>query len=132
MIVRNKNISGIGIQRCLHGRDAIYQHQPGQIAFRQHQPKPLDVSQHQLQRRSIHRSATGRNRFQAHRPPPRKDGSQERRRPVTFEEAMLCDSVFRKVDLSNVQIIDCNIEGMKIDGVLVTEMIAAYEKSKRV
>ena len=63
---------------------------------------------------------------------PIEDGSQERQRPVTFEDAMLCDSVFRKVDLSNVQIIDCNIEGMTIDGVLVSEMIAAYEKSERV
>ena len=53
------------------------------------------------------------------------------RRPVTFEEAMLCDSTFTKVDLSNVKIIDCNMEGMSIDGVLVTEMIAAYKKQKK-
>ena len=30
-------------------------------------------------------------------PPPDKDGKQARQRPVTFEEAMLCDTTFRKV-----------------------------------
>jgi uncharacterized protein YjbI with pentapeptide repeats len=33
-------------------------------------------------------------------PPPDKDGKQERQRPIIFEEMMLCDSTFRKVDLS--------------------------------
>ena len=61
-------------------------------------------------------------------PPPGKDGKQARQRPVTFEEAMLCDSTFRKVDMSNVHVIDCNIEGMRIDGVLVSEMLAAYRE----
>jgi uncharacterized protein YjbI with pentapeptide repeats len=61
-------------------------------------------------------------------PPPDKDGKQARQRPVIFEEAMLCDSVFRKVDLSNVDVIDCNIQGMKIDGVLVTDLLAAYKE----
>src|ERR1700751_2346866 len=37
-------------------------------------------------------------------------GSKDKQRPVTFEEATLCDSVFRKVDLTNVKLIDCNIE----------------------
>jgi uncharacterized protein YjbI with pentapeptide repeats len=58
--------------------------------------------------------------------PPDKDGKQERQRPVTFEEMMLCDSVFRKVDLSNAKIIDCDLRGMTIDGVLVTDLLAAY------
>lgn len=61
-------------------------------------------------------------------PPPDKDGKQERQRPVIFEEAMLCDSTFRKVDMSNVEIIDCNTEGMKIDGILVADMLAAYKE----
>jgi uncharacterized protein YjbI with pentapeptide repeats len=60
--------------------------------------------------------------------PPDKDGKQERQRPVTFEEMMLCDSIFRKVDLSNVRIIDCDITGMTIDGVLATDLVAAYNK----
>jgi uncharacterized protein YjbI with pentapeptide repeats len=64
-------------------------------------------------------------------PPPNKEGKQERQRPVTFEEAMLCDSTFRKVDLSNVKIIDCNIQGMTIDCVLLTDLIAAYKAQKK-
>ena len=64
-------------------------------------------------------------------PPPTKDGKQERQRPVTFEEATLCDSTFKKVDLSNVKILDCNMEGMTIDGVLVTDLIAAYKKQPK-
>src|SRR5262245_44568424 len=47
--------------------------------------------------------------------PPNKEGKLERQRPVTFEEATLCDSTFRKVDLSNVKIIDCDVRGMTID-----------------
>jgi uncharacterized protein YjbI with pentapeptide repeats len=64
-------------------------------------------------------------------PPPDKNGKQERQRPVTFEEMMLCDSTFRNVDLSNVRLIDCNIKGMTIDRILVTELIAAYKKQRR-
>ena len=60
-------------------------------------------------------------------PPPDKDGKQARQRPVTFEEAMLCDSTFRKVDMSNVKIIDCNIQGVTIDGVLVTDLLKEYK-----
>lgn len=63
-------------------------------------------------------------------PPPDKNGHQERQRPVTFEEMMLCDSHFHNVDLSNARITDCNMRGMTIDGILVAELIAAYEKSK--
>ena len=59
--------------------------------------------------------------------PPGQAGKQ---RPVSFEEAALCDSTFHKVDLSNVKITDCNIEGMTIDGMLVTDLIAAYKRQK--
>jgi uncharacterized protein YjbI with pentapeptide repeats len=59
-------------------------------------------------------------------PPPDKQGRQDRQRPVTFEEMMLCDSTFHKVDLSNVRIIDCNLAGMTIDGILVTDLLEAY------
>lgn len=55
-------------------------------------------------------------------------GSRERQRPVTFEEATLCDSIFRKVDLSNVKLIDCNIEGMTIDGIPVSDLIRAHKQ----
>ena len=41
---------------------------------------------------------------------------------------MLCDSTFRKVDLSNAKLIDCNIQGMTIDGVLVTDLLKQYKR----
>ena len=63
-------------------------------------------------------------------PPPDSDGRQQRQRPVVFEEAMLCDSTFRKVDMSNVKIIDCNIEGMTIDGVPVADLLAEHRKNR--
>jgi Pentapeptide repeats (8 copies) len=59
-------------------------------------------------------------------PPPDPAGNQERQRPVRFEEMMLCDSIFRKVDLSNVRIVECNLAGAAIDGVLVTDLLSAY------
>ena len=64
-------------------------------------------------------------------PPPDKEGRQERQRPVAFEEMMLCDSTFRKVDLSNVRIADCDLTGMTIDGIPVTDLIAAYKQREK-
>jgi uncharacterized protein YjbI with pentapeptide repeats len=61
-------------------------------------------------------------------PPPDKNGKQERQRPITFEEGMLCDSTFREVDMSNVKIIKCNIQGMTIDGILVSKLIEEYKR----
>lgn len=61
-------------------------------------------------------------------PPPHEQGV--RQRPVTFEEMTLCDSVFRDVDLSNVRLEKCDMAGMTIDGVLVTDLLRAY-KSQR-
>lgn len=61
-------------------------------------------------------------------PMPDKDGKQDRQRPVTFEEGMLCDSVFRKMDLTNVKITDCDIKGMTIDGILVTDLLKEWKK----
>ena len=46
--------------------------------------------------------------------------------PVTFEEAMLCGSTFRRVDLSNVRIIDCKIEGMSVDGISIAKLLKVY------
>ncbi len=61
-------------------------------------------------------------------PPPDKDGRQARQRPVMFEQATLCDSTFRRVDMSNVKIIDCNIQGMTIDSILVTDLLKEYKR----
>lgn len=63
-------------------------------------------------------------------PPPDAEGIQARQRPVRFEEMMLCDSTFRKVDLSNVRISDCDLTGATIDGILVTDLMAAYRKQQ--
>jgi uncharacterized protein YjbI with pentapeptide repeats len=63
-------------------------------------------------------------------PMPDKDGKQARQRPVTFEEAMLCDSVFHNVDMTNVSIVDCDMAGMTIDGILVTDLLAAWKNRK--
>ena len=59
-------------------------------------------------------------------PPLDKDGGQQMQEPVTFEEAMLCGSTFRRVDLSNVRIIDCNIEGMSVDGISIAKLLKVY------
>ena len=61
-------------------------------------------------------------------PAPREDGSQDRQKPIVFEEAMLCDSRFIRVDLSGVEINDCKIENMKIDGFLVADLIRFYKE----
>jgi hypothetical protein len=61
---------------------------------------------------------------------PDKDGNQERQRPVTFEEAMLCDSTFLRVDLSGVKIVECDLTGMTIDGILVTDLLKAWNHHK--
>jgi RNA polymerase sigma-70 factor (ECF subfamily) len=80
---------------------------------------------------SISAANLGGAHFKHLGPAPDASGKQERQKAVTFEEAQLCDSTFKKVDLSNVQIIDCNLKGMTIDGVLVTDLLAAYKHAKR-
>jgi uncharacterized protein YjbI with pentapeptide repeats len=70
----------------------------------------------------------GGARFKHIGPPPDKDGKVERQRAVTFEEAQLCDSTFKKVDLSNAKLVDCEMRGMTIDGMPVSALIAAYKK----
>jgi mRNA interferase YafQ len=62
--------------------------------------------------------------------PPCGGGGQGRQRPVTFEEASLCDSIFRMVDLSNVRIESCDIRGMTIDGIPVAEALEAWRGKK--
>jgi uncharacterized protein YjbI with pentapeptide repeats len=52
-----------------------------------------------------------------------------RQRGVTFAQMQLCDSTFDRVDLSGVKITNCNLDGMIIDGVKVTDLIAAYRQN---
>jgi uncharacterized protein YjbI with pentapeptide repeats len=56
-------------------------------------------------------------------PMPDKDGKQARQRPVTFEEGMLCDSVFRRMDMTNVRLENCDITGMTVNGILLTDLL---------
>lgn len=51
-------------------------------------------------------------------------GARRPQKPVLFTDADLNGSTFEKVDLANVEINDCNIEGLKIDGVLVSDLIS--------
>jgi uncharacterized protein YjbI with pentapeptide repeats len=80
---------------------------------------------------SISAANLGGAHFKHLGPAPGPDGKQERQKGITFEEAQLCDSTFNKVDLSNVKITDCNVKGMTIDGVLVTDLIAAYKHARQ-
>ena len=61
-------------------------------------------------------------------PPPCKEGGQDRQRAVTFEEGMLCDSTFRKMDMTNVKIIDSDVTGMTIDGIPVADLLGEWRK----
>ena len=80
---------------------------------------------------SISAANLGGAHFKHLGPAPDQNGKQAKQKAVTFEEAQLCDSTFKKVDLSNVKVIACNVDGMTIDGVLVTDLIAAYKKARQ-
>ncbi len=62
--------------------------------------------------------------------PPDKDGKQGRQRGIQFEEAHLNDSIFKRCKLTNVKLIDCEIDGMEIDGVPVKEAVERFEAHK--
>lgn len=72
----------------------------------------------------------GGSKFCCVGPPPDEHSKQARQRPVSFDNSMLCDSTFHNCDLSGVRITNCNIEGMTIDGMSVTEMIEAYRQAR--
>lgn len=55
-------------------------------------------------------------------------GSKGKQRPLKFEECDLNGTVISKCDLSNVKIRHCNVEGMTIDGILVTDLMASYKQ----
>lgn len=60
---------------------------------------------------------------------PGPDGAPRRPRAVTFEDCMFPDSVFRRVDLTNVALEHCTTTGMTIDGVSVDAMLAAWRSA---
>jgi uncharacterized protein YjbI with pentapeptide repeats len=63
-------------------------------------------------------------------PPPCAEGGPQRQRPVLFEEGTLCDSVFHRMDLSNVKIAECDIAGMTVDGIPVADALEAWKNRK--
>jgi uncharacterized protein YjbI with pentapeptide repeats len=48
--------------------------------------------------------------------------------PIKFENCELNGSVISKCSLKNVEIVDCDIEGLKINGILVKDLLEAYHK----
>ena len=56
-------------------------------------------------------------------------GSPGKQRPLKFEGADLNESTFADCDLSGVKINNCNLHGMTIDGLLITDLIAAYKQN---
>lgn len=50
--------------------------------------------------------------------------------PVKFKTSDLSKSVFESCNLSDVELNNCNIDGLKIDGILIKELIEQF-KSRR-
>ena len=46
---------------------------------------------------------------------------------VAFTNMDMRRASFRDVNLSGVELADCTIAGMKIDGILVEDLLAAYQ-----
>ena len=55
-------------------------------------------------------------------------GEDRERIPVVFRNLELDDCSIEKCCLLNVKITNCDLTGMTIDGVLLTDMINAYKK----
>lgn len=53
-------------------------------------------------------------------------GTRPPQEPVRFVEADLNGSVFERVDLRNVKISGCLIDGLTIDGVAIAELLALH------
>ncbi|MBB6671054.1 effector binding domain-containing protein [Cohnella nanjingensis] len=48
--------------------------------------------------------------------------------PVTFRDSDLGTAIFDRCDLSDVEIRDCRIDGLRIDGILLTELLERYRR----
>ena len=58
-------------------------------------------------------------------------GSKEMQLPITFEDADLNNLKIKHCDLSNATIDQCSTENMKIDGILVKDLLRAYREKQR-
>lgn len=56
---------------------------------------------------------------------------QQNYAPVIFENCALPNALFTKSDLSNVEITGCNIKGLRINGVLVEELLLRVAEEER-
>ncbi|MEW8957247.1 GNAT family N-acetyltransferase [Clostridium sp.] len=56
-------------------------------------------------------------------------GAQEKKIPLTMERCELNNSRIVDSDLQNLSICNCNIEGMTIDGVLVSDLMKIYKEA---
>lgn len=58
-------------------------------------------------------------------------GSHPKRnqKPITFHKCELVGTSFTECDLSDTHLTGCRVDGMTIDGIPVSEAIAAYKKS---
>ena len=63
-------------------------------------------------------------------PRPDKAGKPKRRSGLTAGESSLSGRSFQRADFSHVQMTDCQVEGMTINGILVSDMMEAYRKAK--
>jgi uncharacterized protein YjbI with pentapeptide repeats len=52
-----------------------------------------------------------------------------KQRPLRFEDCDLGGSEIKNSDLSMVEINNCKLDGMKINGILVQDLLEQYEKS---
>jgi uncharacterized protein YjbI with pentapeptide repeats len=52
------------------------------------------------------------------------------RRPVVFNSIELDDCTIQNSYFRNTKIVNCDLTGMTIDGVLVTDMVKAYKRTK--
>ncbi len=52
-----------------------------------------------------------------------------KQRPLRFENCDLNGSTITNCNLSRITISDCNTSGMKINGILVDDLLKAYQKS---
>jgi len=53
-----------------------------------------------------------------------------KQRPLRFEDCYLADSTIPNCNLSGIVIDDCNVTGMKINGILLEDLLDAYNKGK--
>ncbi len=57
-------------------------------------------------------------------------GEDRPRKPVVFNSIELDDCTFQNSFFRNTKLVNCDLTGMTIDGVPVTEMLEAYKKTR--